>query len=224
VISAPRILQPITGGQGQISGRFSVQAANDLSVLLRAGALPVPLKIIEERTVGPDLGADSIRAGIYSCIIGMLLVMGFMILAYGLFGLFACTALIVNLALILGLLSLLQATLTLPGIVGILLTIGMSVDANVLINERIREETKRGRTPLGAMQVGFSRAFGTILDANLTTLIKMLILFALASGPVRGFSVTISIGILTSMFTAVVFVRMLMALWLRQARPKMLPV
>src|SRR5271170_732953 len=224
VISAPVIREPITGGRGQISGRFTVASANDLAILLRAGALPAPLKIIEERTVGPDLGADSIRAGIYACIIGMLLVMGFMVLAYGLFGCFAALALLINLALILGALSLLQATLTLPGIVGILLTIGMSVDANVLINERIREETKKGRTPLGAMQVGFSRAMGTILDANLTTLIKMMILFMLGSGPIKGFAVTISIGILTSMFTAIVFVRMVMATWLRRTRPKLLPV
>jgi protein-export membrane protein SecD len=224
VISAPVIREPITGGRGQISGRFTAASANDLAILLRAGALPAPLKIIEERSVGPDLGADSIRAGIYACITGMLLVMGFMVLAYGLFGGFAALALVINLALILGALSLLQATLTLPGIVGILLTIGMSVDANVLINERIREETKKGRTPLGAMQVGFSRAMGTILDANLTTLIKMMILFFVATGPVQGFAVTISIGILTSMFTAIVFVRMLMATWLRHTRPKMLPV
>jgi len=224
VISAPVIREPITGGRGQISGRFTAASANDLAILLRAGALPAPLKIIEERSVGPDLGADSIRAGIYACVIGMLLVMGFMVLAYGLFGGFAALALVINLALILGALSLLQATLTLPGIVGILLTIGMSVDANVLINERIREETKKGRTPLGAMQVGFSRAMGTILDANLTTLIKMMILFFVATGPVQGFAVTISIGILTSMFTAIVFVRMLMATWLRHTRPKMLPV
>ncbi|HUA52263.1 MAG TPA: protein translocase subunit SecD [Candidatus Sulfotelmatobacter sp.] len=224
VISAPVIREPITGGRGQISGRFTAASANDLAVLLRAGALPAPLKTIEERTVGPDLGADSIRAGIYSCVTGLLLVMGFMMLAYGLFGIFAALAVLINLALLLGLLSLLQATLTLPGIVGILLTIGMSVDANVLINERIREETRKGRLPIGAMQTGFSRAFGTILDANLTTLIKMMILFVLGSGPVRGFAVTISLGIMTSMFTAIVFVRMLMAVWLRRTRPKLLPV
>ncbi len=224
VISAPVIREPITGGRGQISGRFTAASATDLAVLLRAGALPVPLKIIEERTVGPDLGADSIRAGIYACVIGLLLVMGFMIAAYGLFGIFAAFAVLINLALLLGALSLLQATLTLPGIVGILLTIGMSVDANVLINERIREETRKGRLPIGAMQTGFSRAFGTILDANLTTLIKMGILFILGSGPIKGFAVTISLGIMTSMFTAIVFVRLLMAMWLRRTRPKLLPV
>jgi SecD/SecF fusion protein len=222
VISAPVIREPITGGRGQISGRFTAATATDLATLLRAGALPVPLKFIEERTVGPDLGADSIKAGIYSVIIGMLLVMGFMMLAYGLFGVFACLALLVNLALILGGLSLLQATLTLPGLVGILLSIGMSVDANVLINERVREETLRGRSPLGAMQVGFSRAFGTILDANLTTLIKMMLLFIFGSGPIKGFAVTISLGIMTSMFTAIMLVRMLMAEWLRRFRPKVL--
>jgi SecD/SecF fusion protein len=224
VISAPVIREPITGGRGQISGRFTAASANDLAVLLRAGALPAPLKIIEERTVGPDLGADSIRSGIYACVIGLLLVMGFMVMAYGLFGTFAAFAVLINLVLLLGALSLLQATLTLPGIVGILLTIGMSVDANVLINERIREETKKGRLPIGAMQTGFSRAFGTILDANLTTLIKMMILFVLGSGPVKGFAVTISLGIMTSMFTAIVIVRMMMGVWLRRTRPKMLPV
>ena len=222
VISAPVIREPITGGRGQISGRFTAASANDLAILLRAGALPAPLKVIEERTVGPDLGADSIRAGIYACITGMLLVMAFMVVSYGLFGVFAAFALVINLALILGALSLLQATLTLPGIVGILLTIGMSVDANVLINERVREETRKGRPPVSAMQTGFSRAFGTILDANLTTLIKMLILFILGSGPIKGFAVTISIGIMTSMYTAIVFVRMLMATWLRRTRVKVL--
>ena len=224
VISAPVIREPITGGRGEISGSFTAQSAQDLAVLLRAGALPAPLKIIEERTVGPDLGADAVNAGVYACAIGLLLVVLYMIGAYGLFGAFAATALIVNLFLILGLLSLIQATLTLPGIVGILLTIGMSVDANVLINERIREETRKGRTPIAAMQAGYSRAFATIIDANLTTLIKMLILFFLTSGSIKGFAVTISLGILTSMFTSLVLVRMLMFVWFRRTRPKMLPV
>src|SRR5262249_25566733 len=224
IISAPVIREPILGGTGQISGNFTVESANELAILLRGGALPAPLKVIEERTVGPNLGADAIRTGVYACAIGGVLVIAFMLYFYRLFGVFASIGMIVNLALLMGVLSLLQASLTLPGIVGILLTVGMSVDANVLINERIREETKKGRMPIGAMQAGFSRAFGTILDANLTTLIKMMILFVLGSGPVKGFAVTISLRIMTSMFPAIVFVRMLMAVWLRRTRPKLLPV
>ena len=224
VITAPIIREPILGGRGQISGNFNAQSASDLAVLLRAGALPAPLKIIEERSVGPDLGADSIRAGVYSCIAGFVLVVGYMIAAYGLFGFFADLALIANLALIIAAMSLLQATLTLPGIAGILLTVGMSVDANVLINERIREETKNGKTPMAALDAGFSRALSTIVDANLTTLIKMLLLYSFGSGPVKGFAVTISIGILTSMSTATLLVRLLILTWLRWKRPKMLPV
>ena len=224
VISAPVIREPILAGSGQISGNFTVQSANDLAVLLRAGALPAPLKIIEERTVGPDLGADSISAGIKACVIGFVLVVVYMFGAYGLFGAFANIALVVNLGMILGGLTLLQATLTLPGIAGILLTIGMAVDANVLINERIREESKLGKSPLAATDAGFSRAFATILDSNLTTLIKMAILFSLGSGTVKGFAVTISLGIITSMFTAILFTRMLMVYWLRRRRPAALPV
>ena len=224
VISAPVIREPILGGRGQISGNFTAAAAQDLAVLLRAGALPAPLKIIEERTVGPELGADSIKAGLYSVIVGFLLVVVYMTLAYGLFGIFANVALIVNLALIIAVMSMLNATLTLPGIAGILLTLGMSVDANVLINERIREEVRHGRTPLSAINAGFSRAMSTIVDANLTTLIKMVILFALGSGPVRGFAVTISLGIITSMFTATMLVRLFIMWWYGWQRPKTLPV
>jgi SecD/SecF fusion protein len=224
VISAPVIQEPITGGTGQISGNFTAATANDLAVLLRAGALPAPLKIIEERSVGPDLGADSIRAGIIAVAIGLGLVVVYMIATYGLFGLFADIALLFNILLTIAALSLLQATLTLPGIAGILLTVGMSVDANILINERIREETKHGKGAFSAMEAGFSRAFSTIIDANLTTLIKMAILFALGTGVVKGFAVTISIGILTSMFTALVLVRLMMTTWLRRTRPKMLAV
>jgi protein-export membrane protein SecD len=224
VITAPVIREPILGGKGQISGNFTAQAANDLAVLLRAGALPAPLKIIEERTVGPDLGADSIRAGVYSVLAGFALVVVYMIAAYGLFGLFANIALLANLALIMAAMSLLQATLTLPGIAGILLTLGMSVDANVLINERIREETKHGKTPIAAIDAGFARALSTIVDANLTTLIKMLLLYVFGSGPVKGFAVTISIGILTSMATATLLVRLMILVWLRWRRPKILPV
>jgi len=222
VISAPVIREPILGGSGQISGSFTVQSANDLALLLRAGALPAPLSVIEERSVGPDLGADSIRAGIISVVIGFVLVVGYMFLAYGLFGAFANIALVFNLLLTIGALSVLQATLTLPGIAGLLLTLGMSVDANVLINERIREETRRGKSPLAALEAGYTRAFSTIVDANLTSLIKMAILFALGSGPVRGFAVTISLGIITSMFTAMVLVRWMTSQWYRRTRPTQL--
>ena len=216
------IREPIIGGSGQISGNFTVQSANDLAILLRGGALPAPLKVIEERTVGPTLGADAIRTGIYACAIGGALVVGFMLFFYRLFGVFASIGLIISLLLLMGALSLLQASLTLPGIVGILLTVGMSVDANVLINERIREEARKGRTALSAIQTGFSKAMSTIVDANVTTLLKMAILYGLASGPVRGFAITISLGIITSMFTAIVLVRFMMAQWYRVTRPKML--
>ncbi len=224
VISAPVIRDAICGGAGIISGNFTVLSAQDLALLLRAGALPAPLKIIEERSVGPDLGADSIRAGIYACIIGFVLVATYMVLAYGLFGLFADVALIFNLILTIAALSLLQATLTLPGIAGMLLTLGMSVDANVLINERIREETRLGRSPIAAMDAGYRRAFATILDSNLTTLIKMALLYVLGSGSVKGFAVTISLGICTSMFTAILVVRWIMSVWLRRTRPAKLAV
>ncbi|WP_324220611.1 protein translocase subunit SecD [Ferrovibrio sp.] len=224
VLSAPVIREPILGGSGQISGNFTVAEANDLAVLLRAGALPAPLKVIEERVVGPDLGADAIRAGIIAIIIGFVAVNVFMIAAYGLFGIFAVIAVSLNLVLILGALSSMQATLSLPGIAGILLTIGMAVDANVLINERIREEYKLGKSVVASLDSGFSRAFSTILDSNLTTLIAMAILFAFGSGPVRGFAVAISIGIVTSMFTAILVVRQMIVLWMKSARPKKLVV
>jgi preprotein translocase subunit SecD len=224
VISAPVIREPILGGQGQISGGFTVKDAQDLSLLLRAGALPAPVKFIEERSVGPGLGADSIKAGVYAIIVAFALVIVYMIGAYGLFGIFADVAVVANLMLLVGAMSALQATLTLPGIAGILLTLGMSVDANVLINERIREETKSGKTPIAAIEAGFSRAFSTILDANLTTLIKMLLLYFYGTGPVKGFAVTISIGIITSMFTALLLVRFMIMLWVQRARPRLLPV
>ncbi|HEX6959717.1 MAG TPA: protein translocase subunit SecD [Ferrovibrio sp.] len=224
VLSAPVIREPILGGSGQISGNFTVAEANDLAVLLRAGALPAPLKVIEERVVGPDLGADAIRAGVIAVIIGFVLVNIFMVAIYGLFGAFAVVAVTLNLILILGALSVMQATLSLPGIAGILLTIGMAVDANVLINERIREEYRLGKSVVASLDAGFNRAFSTILDSNLTTLIAMAILFAVGSGPVRGFAVTISIGIVTSMFTAITVVRLMMVMWLKSARPKTLAV
>jgi preprotein translocase subunit SecD len=224
VISAPVIREPITGGRGQISGNYNAQSANDLAVLLRAGALPAPLKVIEERTVGPDLGADSIRAGIMAVLVGFALVCAYMIASYGLFGIFACFALLVNVILTLAALSMLQATLTLPGIAGILLMLGLAVDANILINERIREETKKGRGVFAAMEAGFTRAYSTILDANLTTAIKMGLLFIFGTGSIKGFSVTITFGILISLFTATVLVRLIMVTWLRKTRPAALPV
>jgi preprotein translocase subunit SecD len=224
VISAPRVDEPILGGNGIIRGSFTVQEANELAVLLRAGALPAPLDIIEERTVGPDLGADSIEAGKWAGVIGLVFVIVLMALYYGLFGIFADLALIINLILIVAALSVLQATLTLPGIAGIVLTVGMAVDANVLIFERIREEVRVGRSPMSAIDAGYREAMRTIIDANLTTLIAAVLLYVFGSGPVRGFAVTLGIGIVTSMFTAITFTRLLMATWLRRTRPAMLPV
>jgi len=224
VISAPVIREPILGGTGQISGNFTVQEANDLAVLLRSGALPAKLTIIEERTVGASLGADSIESGKKAAIAGLILVVLFMFAAYGLFGLFANFALLINIALIFAVLSLMGATLTLPGIAGIVLVIGIAVDANVLINERIREEIRSGKSPFAAVDNGYSRALITIIDSNVTTLIAVLVLFWLGSGPVRGFAVTLTIGILTSMFTAVTVTRMMVAYWLRWARPKVVPI
>lgn len=224
IVTYPRINTPILNGRAQISGNFTAESANDLAVVLRAGALPAPLTIVEERTVGPDLGADAIQAGIIAVAVGFVLVMTYMFMSYGLFGLFANVALVMNMVLTVAILSLLEATLTLPGIAGMLLTLGMSVDANILINERLYEETKRGRSPFSAMDAGFSRAFSTIFDANITSLIKMAILYTLSTGPVRGFAVTTSIGILTSMFTAIVLVRFMMVSWLRRKRPTVLPV
>lgn len=224
VISAPVIQEPILGGSGQISGNFSVQETNDLSLLLRAGALPAPLTILEERTVGPGLGADSIAAGEIACIVGLIAVIIFMAIAYARFGMYADIALAMNIFMILAVLSLLQATLTLPGIAGIVLTIGMAVDANVLIFERIREEVRAGRTPISAIDAGYSRALTTIIDANVTTLIAAILLYAFGSGPVRGFAVTLAIGIVTSMFTAIMLTRLFVVTWLRNKRPSELPL
>ncbi|HEY8299491.1 MAG TPA: protein translocase subunit SecD [Methyloceanibacter sp.] len=224
VVSAPVIREPILGGTGQISGNFTVQRANDLAVLLRSGALPAKLTVIEERTVGASLGADSIESGKKAAIMGLLLVMIFMIAGYGLFGMFANVALIVNIALIFAVLSLIGATLTLPGIAGIVLTIGIAVDANVLINERIREEIRAGKSPYAAVDAGYSRALVTIIDSNVTTLIAVLVLFWLGSGPVRGFAVTLTIGILASMFTAVTVTRLMVSYWLRWTRPQLIPI
>ena len=224
VISAPVIREPITGGSGQISGNFNVQSAQDLALLLRAGALPAPLTIIEERTVGPDLGADSIKAGTMASMVAIGLVGIFMILFYGLFGIYADIALFFNLCLLLAALSLLGATLTLPGIAGIALTMGMAVDANVLVNERIREEVRNGRSVMSAIDNGFSRAYATIIDANVTHLIAGAFLFELGSGPVKGFAVTLCLGILTSLFTTTMVSRLLVIWWLRRTRPKTIPI
>ncbi|MBV8890143.1 MAG: protein translocase subunit SecD [Alphaproteobacteria bacterium] len=224
VISAPVIREPILGGQGVISGSFTAQSASDLALLLRAGALPAPITILEERTVGPDLGADSIHAGAVASIVGVALVVVFMILFYGLFGIFADIALFFNLCLMMAALSLLGATLTLPGIAGIALTMGMAVDANVLIYERIREELRGGRSMLSSLDAGFTRAFGTILDSHVTTLVAGVLLYWLGSGPVKGFAVTLSIGVLTSLFSAILVTRLLIVTWVRRSKPKAIPL
>ncbi|MCA8907867.1 MAG: protein translocase subunit SecD [Rhodospirillaceae bacterium] len=224
VISAPRINSAILGGSGIIEGHFSLQEATDLAILLRAGALPAPLTVLEERTVGPGLGADSIAAGEIASIIGLVAVVVFMVLCYGLFGVMASVALFFNLALVIAALSLLQATLTLPGIAGIVLTVGMAVDANVLIFERIREEIANGRSPISAIDSGYARALTTIVDSNLTTLIAGVLLFAMGAGPVRGFAVTLSIGIVSSMFAGIMVTRLMVVTWLRRTKPKSIPI
>jgi protein-export membrane protein SecD len=224
VISAPVIREPILGGSGQISGNFTFETANNLSILLRSGALPAPVTPLEQRSVGPDLGADSIAAGQMAALIGFAAVIVFMVVCYSLFGLLANIALILNIILIAGALSLLGATLTLPGVAGVVLTIGMAVDANVLIFERIREEVVAGKSPINAVEAGYSRALGTILDANITTLIAAIILFWLGSGPVRGFSVTLAIGIVTSVFTAFTVTRLFVVTWLRRQHKPVLPI
>ncbi|MCO5073722.1 MAG: protein translocase subunit SecDF [Rhizobiaceae bacterium] len=223
VISAPRINEPILGGSGQISGSFTAQSANDLAVLLRAGALPADLTIVEERTVGPSLGADSILAGQFASIVGGILVIGFMLIAYGTLGVIANIALVANIVLIIAILSMLGATLTMPGIAGIVLTVGMAVDSNVIIYERVREERRWGRSLVQSLDSGFSRALATIVDANFTTFIAAVILFFLGSGPVKGFAVTLAIGIVTTVFTAFTLTRWLIAWWLKRMKPKELP-
>ena len=224
VISAPVIREPILGGSGQISGSFTVQSANDLAILLRAGALPAPLTIIEERTVGPGLGADSIAKGKISSYVGASMVVVFMLATYGLFGLFANIAVAINVAMIFGVLSMLGATLTLPGIAGVVLTVGIAVDSNVLIYERIREEVRGGRSPINAIDAGFSRALATILDSNITTFIAAAVLFYIGTGPVRGFAVTLGIGIITTVFTAFTLTRLIVATWVRWRRPQRVPI
>ena len=224
VISAPVIKEPILGGAGVISGNFNVQSANDLALLLRAGALPAPLTVLEERTVGPDLGADSIHAGALASVVGVVLVVVFMVVFYGTFGFFADIALFFNLCIMMGALTLLGATLTLPGIAGIALTMGMAVDANVLIYERIREEVRGGRTVISSLQAGFERAFGTIVDSHVTTLVAGALMFWLGSGPIKGFAVTLSLGVLTSLFSAILVTRLLIVTWLRRLKPKTIPI
>lgn len=222
VLTAPNIREPIIGGSGQIEGNYTVQSANDLAVLLRAGALPAPLKPIDQRTVGPELGKDSIDSGKIATLGGLLLVAVFMILRYGLFGVFADIAMATNLILLMAAMTLFGATLTLPGIAGVVLTLGMAVDANVLIFERMREEHRNGRSMLGAIDTGERRAIATIVDANATHLIAALILFELGSGPVRGFAVTLGVGILTSFFTSVVVARLIIIAYLNIRKPKKL--
>lgn len=219
IITAPVIRSPIPGGRAEISGSFTVASANQLAVLLRAGALPAPLRILEERSVGPDLGEDSIKGGKLSALIGLAAVVVYMFLSYGGFGLAANIALLINIVMIFGILSFLGATLTLPGIAGIVLTIGMAVDANVLVFERVREELRLGKPPVSAFSSGYSNAMSSIMDANITTLIAAVILFQYGTGPIRGFAVTLAIGVVTSVFTAVMVTRLMIATWLRWARP-----
>jgi preprotein translocase subunit SecD len=220
VISAPVIREPILGGSGQISGNFTVETANNLAIQLRSGALPAKLTIVEERTVGPSLGADSIEAGTVAGLVGLAATAILTVVAYGTFGVYAVIGLLVHGILILALMSLIGTTLTLPGIAGFVLTIAMAVDANVLIYERMREELRAGRTPIAAMDGGFNRAFVTILDSQLTTLAAAVIMFGLGSGPIRGFAVTLTLGILTSVFAAVTVTRLLVALWIRSVKSK----
>ncbi len=224
VISAPTIQSHIPGGSGIITGNFTVDEATNLAILLRAGALPAELTFLEERTIGPELGADSIAAGQIACIVAGIAILVYMVLSYGLFGVFANIALIINVGLIFGLLSIVGATLTLPGIAGIVLTIGMAVDANVIIFERIREELKTAKGPARAIELGYEKALSSIIDANITTFITAVILFTMGSGPVSGFAVTLGFGIITSVFTAIFVTRSLIVIWFSRTRPKTIEV
>ena len=219
VISAPNINEPILGGTAQISGSFNASSANQLAISLASGALPVDLKVVEERTVGPDLGADSIKKGMIAFVVGTIALMAFILAVYGRFGAYACLALVINVLMILGVMAVLSTTLTLPGIAGFVLTIGAAVDANVLINERIREERHRGRRVVQAVETGYKEASRAIFDANITNVIAAVLMFAFGTGPIKGFAVVLVIGIITSVFTAVVLTRMWVANWLRKARP-----
>ncbi|MHA7874692.1 protein translocase subunit SecD [Roseivivax sp.] len=224
VISAPVIQSHIPGGSGIITGRFTVEESTQLAVLLRAGALPAGLTFLEERTIGPELGQDSIEAGQVATLVAFALVLAFMFASYGLFGLFANVALIINISLLFAILSVIGATLTLPGIAGIVLTVGMAVDANVLIFERIREELKTARGPARAIERGYEKALSAIVDANITTIITAIILFAMGSGPVRGFAITLGFGIVTSVFTAIYVTRLFVTMWFERTRPKTITV
>jgi preprotein translocase subunit SecD len=219
VLSAPNINEPILGGSAQISGSFTIQSANQLAIALRSGALPVDLKVVEERTVGPDLGADSIRKGVIAMLVGTVAIIVLIAASYGRLGIYANLALVINVLMILGIMAIANASLTLPGIAGFVLTIGAAVDANVLINERIREERRRGRKVVQAIEMGYKEASRTIFDANITHIIAATLMFAFGSGPIKGFAVVLMIGIVTSVFTAVFLTRMWVALWLRKARP-----
>ncbi|MBV2361270.1 protein translocase subunit SecD [Thalassococcus sp. CAU 1522] len=224
VISAPVIQSHIPGGSGIITGNFTVEESTNLAILLRAGALPAGLEFLEERTIGPELGQDSIDAGKVATLVAFVAVLVYMALSYGLFGLFANVALILNIALLFGMLSLIGATLTLPGIAGIVLTVGMAVDANVLVFERIREELKTAKGPARAIELGYEKALSAIVDANITTFITATILFVMGSGPVRGFAITLGLGILTSVFTAIFVTRLLIVIWFERRRPKTIEV
>ncbi|MGC0371325.1 MAG: hypothetical protein DGJ47_000011 [Rickettsiaceae bacterium] len=222
ILSAPSINDPILTGEGVISGNFTVESANELALMLRAGALPAPLKIVEERTVGPNLGADSIESGKLAAFVGFMLVVIFMILSYGILGVFANITLIASLLYIFATLTILQATLTLPGIAGIILTIGMAVDANVLIYERIREEIEKGNSNLYAVKIGFESAFRTIMDSNITTLIAAFLLYSFGVGAIKGFAVTLTIGIISSMYSALVITKLMIDLWIKYRKPKII--
>jgi preprotein translocase subunit SecD len=221
VISAPVIREPIPGGSGVISGNLTTESARDLALLLRSGALPAALTVVEERTVGPGLGADSVAAGERASLAALVLVILITVAMYGRFGTYAAIALLANIILLIGVMSLLQVTMTLPGIAGVVLTIGMAVDANVLIFERIREEQASGQAAMAAAAGGFRRAIGTIIDSNITTLFAALFLMTFGAGPVRGFGVTLALGIVTSVFSAILVTRLLVARWLRKTRPQM---
>jgi preprotein translocase subunit SecD len=224
VISAPNIREPILGGTASISGSFTVETANQLAISLRSGRLPVELRVVDERSVSAELGADSIRSGVIASIASVLVVILFMLITYGRFGVYTTIALILNGLMIIGIMALFNATLTLPGIAGFVLTIGAAVDANVLINERIREEQRRGRRLHDALESGYREASTAIFDANVTNVIAAVLMFYFGSGPIRGFAVVLMIGIVTSVFTAVNVTRMFVALWVRRARPKELHI
>jgi preprotein translocase subunit SecD len=224
VISAPTIQTAITGGSGIITGNFTVEASTNLAVLLRAGALPATMSFLEERTVGPELGQDSIDAGKVAAIVGMVLVGIFMLASYGIFGLFADIVLVISMGIIFGILSMIGGTLTLPGIAGLVLTIGTAVDANVLVFERIREELRHAKSPARAIELGYERAMSAIVDANVTTLITAIVLYFFGAGPVRGFAVALAIGIITSVFTALYVTRLIIQIWFNWRKPKTLIV